>query len=100
MNAAWHRIFRAIYRKEPISSFVLTVGAVDAALGGLGGSGSLLVFGLGTVGAAMALRWWQIQRHENRQPETAAPEYALPPSRASQPLPRLHPSSRNRPPLA
>ncbi|MDC0832747.1 hypothetical protein CKA32_004237 [Geitlerinema sp. FC II] len=95
MNAAWHRIVKSIYRKEPISSFVLTVGAVDAALGGLGGSGSLLAFGMGTIGVAVALRWWQIQRRRDQQPETAA-EYYLPPSRSARPLPRLTSTSRRR----
>jgi len=34
----------------------------DAVIGGLDERWSLLSFGLGTVGAAIALRWWLIQQ--------------------------------------
>lgn len=83
MNALWLRLLNSAYRKEPVASFVITVGIVDAVIGSIGASGSLFCFGLSTVGVAMILRWWQHQRSTLDQPEPA-PEYYLP-SRTSQP---------------
>jgi hypothetical protein len=88
MNAALHRILKSTYRKEPISSFVMTMGAVDAAIGGLGSSWSLFSLGLGMVGIAIALRWLQIQRKRTPDIE-AAPEYYLPPASSQPMLPKL-----------
>ncbi len=59
MNTAWLRHWRNAYRREPLPAFVLTVGLVDAGLGGLSQQGSLAVVGLGAVAAAIALRQWQ-----------------------------------------
>ncbi len=96
MNALLPRILKSAYRKEPISSFVIIVGAVDTAIGGADASGSLFAFGLGTIVVAIAFRWWQIQRHQQPEPE-AAPEYYLPSSSSQSPLPMLTPY-RKRPP--
>ncbi|MDY7020021.1 MAG: hypothetical protein SWJ54_01500 [Cyanobacteriota bacterium] len=96
MNALWLRMLKSSYRKEPIVSFIITIGAVNAVIGGVGASWSLLSFGLGTVGVAMVLRWWQSQRFNESSPETVA-EYSLPPSPSRQPLPPLA-SKRKRPP--
>jgi hypothetical protein len=95
MNALWTRILRAPYRKEPITSFAVTVGAVDTAIGGLSTSWSLFSFGLGTVGIALAIRWLLVQRSPVQQPATA--ELSLPPSSTRPPLPMLtcHKSSQN-----
>jgi hypothetical protein len=99
MNAALNRVLKSTYRKEPISSFVMTMGAVDAAIGGLGSSGSLFSLGLGMVGIAVTLRWWQI--HRTRTPDSeAAGEYYLPPASTQSALPPLQPARRyppNRP---
>jgi hypothetical protein len=96
MNAVWHRFLKPFYRKEPISSFVLTMGAVDVALGGLGSYSSLLLLGMGTMAGAIALRWWQIQRAERDTPQNSIPEYYLAPGATSGPLPRLNPSKHRR----
>lgn len=82
MNALWLRLLHSAYRKEPVASFVITVGIVDAVIGSLGASGSLFCFGLGTVGVAVIMRWWQHQRSVLEQPNTGT-EYYLP-SRTSQ----------------
>ncbi|HIK32618.1 MAG TPA: hypothetical protein IGS17_06850 [Oscillatoriales cyanobacterium M59_W2019_021] len=98
MNAALHRVLKSVYRKEPISSFILTMGAVDVAIGGLGNHWSLFSVGLGIVSLAIVLRWWQIQRfHETElEPEPETPNsYYLPPSAASPALPNLR-NSRKR----
>lgn len=96
MNALWLRMFKSAYRREPVVSFMMTVGAVDAVIGGVGTSWSLLGFGVGTVGIAVLLRWWQSQGSQVESPE-AAPEYYLPPSSSRDPLPMLTPKQK-RPP--
>jgi hypothetical protein len=50
------QFLRSAYRREPISSFLLTVGTVDAVMGGVAERSSLMAVGLGTVGVAIALR--------------------------------------------
>ncbi len=98
MNAIWPRIFKSAYRKEPISSFLIMVGAVDATIGGVSSHGSLLLLGLSTAGAAIALRWWQVQRSKKLQPERVA-QYYLPPSASRPQLPMLSMSkSKKNPP--
>jgi hypothetical protein len=94
MNAA-PRILKSVYRKEPISSFVMIVGAVDAAIGGIGDRWSLVTFGLGTIGVAIALRWWQSQ-HKQLEPTRQVPKY-LPASSSRPQLPPLT-STKKRPP--
>ncbi|HAZ48735.1 MAG TPA: hypothetical protein DDW76_20395 [Cyanobacteria bacterium UBA11369] len=97
MNAAFVRVLRSAYRKEPISSFILIVGAVDAVIGGVGDRGSLLAFGIGTVGLAIALRWLIMGRHTDETP-AEAPQYYLPPQPNRPPLPTLNASNKkNRP---
>ena len=96
MNAVWPRFLRAAYRKEPISSFIVTVGAVDVAIGGLDSRWSLFSFGLGTVGLAIALRWWLMHRQQEEQPEQV-PQYYLPPRSSRQQLPILSVPKKNPP---
>lgn len=96
MNALWTRLLKSAYRQEPITSFVVTVGVVDTAIGGLGASGSLFSFGLGTVGVAIALRWWLVQRSWQEKP-APVPELYLPPSSSRPPLPMLSKSKKNPP---
>jgi hypothetical protein len=96
MSLSWSRLFKSAYRKEPVTGFIVMVGAVDVVIGGAGASGSLLVFGLGTVGVALAWRWWQIQRSRVDEP-TPAPEYYLPPQSSRPSLPMLS-ISKNHPP--
>jgi hypothetical protein len=92
MNALWPRIVKTAYRKEPITSFVVTVGAVDATIGGLGASWTLFGLGMSTVGIAIALRFLLLQRSQLEQP-ASVPEYYLPPNASRPPLPIL---SRNK----
>lgn len=94
MNVSWYKLFKSLYRKERISSFVVIVGAVDAVIGGADQSWSLLTFGLGTVGVAIALRIWQIQRSEEELP-TQAPTRYLPAQSSRPALPISNTSQRN-----
>lgn len=87
MNAALPRFLKSAYRKEPLPSFLITAGIVDAAIGGLGYHWSLLAFGLGTVGLAIGLRWWIVSQRP-RPAEPVAQHY-LPPSSSRPTLPTL-----------
>ncbi|HBB32651.1 MAG TPA: hypothetical protein DDZ80_26785 [Cyanobacteria bacterium UBA8803] len=94
MNALWPRFLKLAYRKEPISSFIVIVGAVDAVIGGIGESWSLLSFGLMMVMLAVAIRWWQTQRRETELAEEPVTHF-LPPSSSRPPLPLLTTSKRH-----
>src|ERR687886_91783 len=96
MNALLPRILKAAYRKEPISSFIVIVGAVDAVLGGVGERWSLLSFGLMMVVLAVALRWWQTQRRETELADQPVTHY-LPPTSSRPALPMLSPAKRQPP---
>ncbi|MBC7825976.1 MAG: hypothetical protein H7126_19320 [Candidatus Parcubacteria bacterium] len=96
MNLVWSRMFRTVYRKEPITGFVLIAGAVDVAIGGIDGSTSLVVFGLSSVGVAIALRLWQSQKRTPDVQERVA-IHALPPSSSRPSLPMLSMAKKNPP---
>jgi len=96
MNVILPRFLKIAYRKEPITSFVILVGAADAAIGSVGHYGSLTFLGLATIGAGSALRWWQIQRAQAAQPERVA-QYALPPRSSRSQLPALSMAKRQPP---
>lgn len=55
---------RTTSRKDPIASFIWTVGAADMVIGGVGERGSLFALGLLTVGAGFLVRWLRQQRYE------------------------------------
>jgi hypothetical protein len=95
MNALLPRFLKVAYRKEPISSFILIVGAVDAVIGGVGGRWSLLSFGLAIAVLAALLRWWQIQKAQAAMVEDT-PRHFLPPSSSRPPLPLLTSEKRHR----
>lgn len=96
MNALLPRILKAAYRKEPISSFIVIVGAVDAVIGGVGERWSLLSFGLMMMVLAIALRWWQSQRRETELADQPVTHY-LPPSSSRPALPILSAAKRQPP---
>lgn len=88
MNALFPRILKSAYRKEPITSFIVIVGAVDAVIGGVGERWSLLTFGLMMVVLAVVLRWWQAQRREAELAEQPVTHF-LPPNSSRPALPML-----------
>lgn len=96
INALWHRFVKSAYRKEPISSFIIIVGVVDALIGGFGERWSLLSFGLMMVVLAAVLRWWQTQRQEGELSEQPVTRF-LPPSESPPPLPMLSTTKRQPP---
>lgn len=88
MNVLWHRFLKSAYRKEPISSFILIMGAVDAVIGGLGGRWTLLSLGTLMVLLAVLIRWWQSQKERSILVQDT-PRYFLPPSSSNTPIPLL-----------
>lgn len=94
MNILLPRVLRTLYRKEPISSFILVVGAVDAVMGGVGQRWSLFSFGLLIVSLSIILRWLQVQKAQPIITEEKPRRY-LPPTPSTMPLPLLtHNKSR------
>lgn len=82
------RFLSRIYRKEPISSFILTVGVVDAVIGGVGGKWSLFSVSVIMLLLALGVRWWHLQSPDQKL-TTKTPRRYLPPSSSSQALPML-----------
>jgi protein-S-isoprenylcysteine O-methyltransferase Ste14 len=95
MNAPLPQFLKAVYKKEPITSFLLIIGATDIALGGFEGQWTLLSFGLIIVLTAAGLRWWQIQKAQAVSVKQT-PKYVLPPSSSRPPLPLLTSEKRQR----
>ena len=88
MSPLLPRFVKVAYRKEPISSFILIVGAVDVVIGGMGEKWSLLSIGIVTVLIAGGLRWWQSQKADAIAVEQPPRRY-LPPATSRAPLPNL-----------
>jgi hypothetical protein len=78
---------KSAYRREPISGFILTIGLVDAVIGGVSSHWLLLAVGLGIVSVAIALRWWKVQ--QVRPEASRPPVYYLPDHSSMQSLPVL-----------
>ena len=95
MNPLFARFFRAVYRKEPVSGFILVLGATDALIGGLNGRGGLLSVGLFVALLGMVMRW----RQGEKKSQKATPQpvrYLLPPGSTRQPLPLLMSSKKRK----
>jgi hypothetical protein len=88
MNAIFPTVLKRLYRKEPISSFILIVGAVDAVIGGMNEIGTLMILGLLTSGVAIGYRWWCIQQSESESDRNVKQLY-LPSQSDRAPLPNL-----------
>lgn len=95
MNPLFARFFRAVYRKEPVSGFILILGATDALIGGLDGRSGLLSVGLLIALLGIIMRWRQGEKASHKiAPETV--KYLLPPGSTRQPLPLLMSSKRRK----
>ncbi len=93
MNAVIPRFVKSFYRKEPIISGLVTMGIVDALIGGLDDSWSLFAFGLGTAGVALVFKLWRIQRHHSVTEEPVVQHY-LPSRSSSTALPVINVSKK------
>ncbi|BAZ11257.1 hypothetical protein NIES4071_30830 [Calothrix sp. NIES-4071] len=90
MNIALPRLLKSTYRREPVVSGLITIGVVDAVIGGFGDSWSLFAFGLGTAGLTLALRWWRVSGQSRPLPqEEKVPQLYLPERSSSTSLPML-----------
>ncbi|MBH8553749.1 hypothetical protein I8751_15505 [Nostocaceae cyanobacterium CENA357] len=88
MNAVLPRFLKSTYRKEPLVSVLITMGVVDALIGGLDDSWSLFAFGLGTAGVTLVFKLWRTQQRRPIPEEPVVQHYL--PSRSSSPtLPML-----------
>ncbi len=93
MNPLFARFLRTVYRKEPVSGFILILGATDALIGGFGGRGSLLSIGLFIALLGIIMRWRQGAK-KSQAIATEPVKYYLPPGTSRQPLPLLSSSKR------
>jgi hypothetical protein len=98
MNLALPRLIKSSYRREPIISILITMGVIDALIGGFDDSWSLFAFGLGTAGLTLALRLWRVQQ-QRPLPEEEAPvvQRYLPSRSSSSALPMLSVSKKKPP---
>ncbi|MGF1488446.1 MAG: hypothetical protein ACFBSE_15275 [Prochloraceae cyanobacterium] len=74
--------------KQPLYSFVLTVGSVEAAIGSLNRSYSLFAFGLITIFLAGVISWWQKRSRQTNSRQKLAKRF-LSPAPDREPLPKL-----------
>ena len=99
MNPLFAKFFRAVYRKEPVSGFILILGMTDALIGGFGSNGGLLSIGLFVALLGIIMRWRQGDKQPQRQ-RAASPskpaQYLLPPDSSRKPLPLLVSSKRRK----
>lgn len=93
MNAVLPRFLKSAYRKEPIPSFLITIGAVDAVIGGFGDRWVLFSFGISTIAVAIALRW-RSQNSRIEPPKPVAQRY-LPARSEDSILPLLAANKKN-----
>lgn len=88
MNVGLPRFIKSAYRKEPISGVLMTMGVVDAIIGGFDYKWSLFTFGLIMAGGAIALRWW-LYEQRRPLPEEPVVQHYLPERSSSAALPVL-----------
>jgi hypothetical protein len=96
MNAIFPRLVRSAYRREPIISVLITMGIVDAVIGGFNDSWSLFVIGLGTAGVTLAYKLWRVQQRPPL-PEEPVVQHYLPDRSSSSALPLLTVSKKKPP---
>ncbi len=99
MNAVFPRIVKSAYRKEPIITILITMGIVDALIGGFDDSWALFLFGLGTAGTALIIRWLRVQQDPSVPVEEPVKQLYLPDhsSKSKSSLPMLS-ISKKKPP--
>lgn len=98
MNAVFPRIVKSAYRKDPLIAVLITMGIVDALIGGLDDSWALFIFGLGTTGTALIIRWLRIKQSPTLQEqEESVKQLYLPPHSSNSTLPMLS-ISKKKPP--
>ncbi|MBD2166799.1 hypothetical protein H6G04_20610 [Calothrix membranacea FACHB-236] len=89
MNVLLPRFLKSSYRKEPLISVLITMGVVDALIGGLDDSWSLFTFGLGIAGVSLGWKLWRIYQSRPPMPEEPVVQHYLPSRSSSPTLPML-----------
>jgi hypothetical protein len=89
MNVTLARKFKSVYRKEKISAFIFTFGAMDAILGGFSESWTLLSLGILLVLVGSWMRWLQVQKTEKAVSVPTPRRYLTPSGSDLTPLPSL-----------
>lgn len=74
---------RRSVHKDSLASFILTVGAADMVIGGVGDRGSLFALGLLTAGGALVIRWLRQRHRLLRYPAQASAALGRPAGRAA-----------------
>ncbi|MEO1763239.1 MAG: hypothetical protein AAFR83_14960 [Cyanobacteria bacterium J06629_18] len=97
MNAVFPRIVKSAYRKEPVITVLITMGIVDALIGGFDDSWALFLFGLGTAGTALIIRWLRVQQDTSLPVEEPVQQLYLPDHSSKSSLPMLS-ISKKKPP--
>ena len=92
MNPINPRFLSSVYRKEPIPSFLVTIGLVNAIIGGLNDRTGLFSLGLATVGGAILWRW-RLQQKPTAQIQPKSQIYL---TAASSDVPTLKTPKRKR----
>jgi len=86
----WQKFLRSTYRREPISSFMITMALMELMIGGFEQEWSLLGLAGVMVVGAVAIRYRQGTRLGMRSPDpTQQTTYYLPPADPRPVLPRL-----------
>jgi hypothetical protein len=83
------RFLRSTYRRDPIPSFLMTMGAADVALGGVSSHGGLLILGVVMFGGALGLKWLQSLRRIDTIISEPTVEHYLPSQSSQAELPML-----------
>ncbi|WP_036485552.1 hypothetical protein [Myxosarcina sp. GI1] len=88
MNSRSAKFLGLVYRKEPISGFILILGITDATIGGVSGHWSLLSVGITLALIGLLTRWRQTQKTTEVVTFNPA-RHLLPPNSSRPPLPFL-----------
>jgi hypothetical protein len=91
------RFLRSFYRRDPIPSFLMTMGAADVVLGGMSSHSGLLALGIIVLGGALGLKWLQSLRRSDIVVEPLATQHYLPSQSSQAELPMLS-ITKKRPP--
>ena len=91
MNPLFARFLSSVYRKEPISGFILIFGVTDALIGGIGGRWNLFSVGLTFAVLGIVMRSLQAKKLKTVKQKSRViyQRYQLPAAASNPPLPLL-----------
>ncbi len=94
MNVLLPRFIKSSYRKEPLITVLITMGVVDALIGGLNDSWSLFGFGVCAAGLTLSYKWWRVLQRRPF-PEEPVIQHYLPSRSSNSALPTLNSYKKN-----